>query len=145
MKMQTHKINISAYFSHPIRGERGPEATVEDMALNNDMAALMSHCVENVLPALDLYVPAIHDEYVVEAYLRKSQTEFEILEIDKAILRRRDILIVFANNGVISHGMQIEIDDAVLHAIPIFQFSYIWEIPKMCQDILDWYYKMHTC
>ncbi|HDZ15374.1 hypothetical protein LCGC14_1396850 [marine sediment metagenome] len=136
-------IKISAYFSHPIQGKKGKDATVKDMQLNNDIAAGVSHLVEQALPVLDLYVPAVHDEYVIEAYQRKSHTIDEILAIDKVILARRDIMIVFAYNGVISNGMIIEIEHAKKLGMPIFRFHSITGIAALVENILNWYYNKH--
>jgi hypothetical protein len=139
--MRTNNIQITAYFSHPIRGLKGVAATVEDMSLNNDLAALVSRMLHDACPALDLYVPAVHDEFVSESYLRESTPEGEILEIDKIILRRRDIVIAFCYRGVISSGMQIEIDDANEQEIPVFMFEKVTDIPKLVERIIDWYYE----
>jgi len=142
--MKTNDIEISAYFSHPIRGLKGASATVEDMSLNNDLAALVAQMLGKACPALKLYVPAENDEYIVEAYERGSASEHEILEIDKIILLRRDILIAFTYNDVISNGMRIEIDCARQAGIPIFQFSEIREIPELVQGIIEWYYERRS-
>jgi hypothetical protein len=142
--MRTNKINISAYFSHPIRGKKGTTATVEDMALNNDMASMVARMLSQACPALDLYVPADNDEFVTESWLRGSTPEGEVLEIDKIILRRRDICIAFCYRGVTSNGMAIEIKDALARNIPVFTFSKVTDIPKLVEDILDWYYDKHV-
>lgn len=145
--MKTKEIVISGYFSHPIRGLKGAAATAEDMSLNNDVASLVGRMLLLACPALDLYIPAVHDEYVTETYLRKSTPEWEILEIDKIILARRDILISFCYKGVTSSGMKIEIAHAVSLDIPIFLFTEITEIPELVGRIVDWYYGKHcdTC
>jgi hypothetical protein len=138
--MRTNAIQISAYFSHPIRGLKGPQASVEDMSLNNDIAACVGGMLHNFCPSLDLYIPAVHDEYVTEAYLRGSTPEDEVLEIDKIILGRRKIMIGFAYNGVISNGMKVEIEHASDIGTPVFMFEKVTEIPELVERILDWYY-----
>jgi len=139
-----NNIKISAYLSHPIRGKKGKDATLEDLQLNNKIAALVGQMVGNALPALDLYVPAVHDEYVIEAYTRGTHDEHEILEIDKIILAKRDIMIVFAYKGVVSNGMEIEMAHAKELGIPIFRFHCITGIPKLVEDILDWFYEIYV-
>ncbi|KKN66037.1 hypothetical protein LCGC14_0475150 [marine sediment metagenome] len=137
-------IRISAYFSHPIRGPKGKDATIKDMQLNNDIAILVSGMVKQALPVLDLYVPAVHDEYIIEAYFNKTHTEHDILEIDKIILARRDIMIIFAYKGVVSNGMQIETAHAKELGIPIFRFQSITGINALVENILNWYYIRQT-
>jgi len=140
--MRTNNIKITGYFSHPIRGLKGAQATREDMNLNNDLAALVGRMLHNFCPNLDLYIPAVHDEYVTEAYLRGGvETDKEILEIDKIILRRRDIFIAFAYKGVFSKGMRIEIDEAHERKIPVFIFKTVTEIPRLVEQIVNWYYE----
>ena len=138
--MRTNNISINAYFSHPIRGLKGAAATVADMSLNNDFAALVSKMLSNACPALDLYVPATHDEYVTEAYLNGSHDEKMILTIDKTILARRNIIIAFTYKDVISPGMYVELDFAKQLQIPIFKFAKITEIPELVERVLDWFY-----
>lgn len=142
---RTNKIKVSAYFSHPIRGEKGAAATVADMSLNNDLASAVARMVfEQSGGLIDLYVPADNDEFVTESYLRGSTPEGEILEIDKIILRRRDILIGFCYRGVTSNGMRIEIDDANENNIPVFLFEKVTDIPQLVERIIDWYYDKHV-
>ena len=138
--MRTNAISIGAYFSHPIRGLKGAAATEEDLSLNNDLAAAVAGMLHDFCPALDLYVPAVHDEFVTESYLRQSTPEGEILKIDKIILERRPILIAFCYKGVISNGMRIEIDHANDKDIPVFMFEKITEIPELVERIIDWFY-----
>jgi len=142
--MRTNNIKITAYLSHPIRGEKGADATPQDMVINNDLASLVGKMLRNACPALDLYVPADNDEYVSEAYARGSALEFEILEIDKVILGRRDILIAFSYRGIISRGMRIELDEAERMGIPVFRFSRITEIPQLAERIIEWYYNQRS-
>ncbi len=139
--MKTNNVKIGVYFSHPIRGLKGAAATVEDISLNNDLASLVGRILMLQCPALDLYVPAIHDEYVTESYIQGHTTDDQILAIDKIILARRDILIVFRYNGVTSNGMKIEIEEADRLGIPVFLFEKITEIPELVERIIDWYYK----
>ena len=142
--MCTNAMKISGYFSHPIRGLKGDAATVSDMELNNTLASKVAAMIqEGWAHLLELYVPADHDEYVLEYYLRqkdKKVAEHEILEIDKIILGRRDIMIAFCYNGVISKGMRVEIDHANDIGIPVFMFEKITEIPELIERVVDWYY-----
>ncbi len=135
---------IKAYFSHPIRGEKGADATREDMDLNNEIAVVFSEMLKVACPALDLYVPAVHDEIIIELYASGHLPEGAILDGDKKILAKRDILIGFEYRDVISNGMRIEYDEAVHLAKPIFNFRTVRDIPGMVEQILDWYYNTHV-
>jgi hypothetical protein len=73
-----HRINITAYFSHSIRGAKGKDATPDDMALNCAMAKHAADMLRRVCPALEIYVPAEHEDYVQTAYDRGSHSEHEI-------------------------------------------------------------------
>ena len=142
--MRLPKIQIGAYFSHPIRGLKGAAATVDDQSLNNNLAIVVGKILSNFCPALDLYIPAEHDEFGTEFSLRKSTSVEEILEIDKIILERRDILIAFCYNGVLSSGMKIEIDHANDKGIPVFMFEKVTEIPELVKRIINWYYESQS-
>lgn len=142
--MRTNKIQISAYFSHPIRGLKGAAATSEDMKLNNELAALVGQMLRNACPALDVYIPAEHEDYVQTAFDRGSHDEHEILEIDKIILAQRDILIAFKWEGVCSNGMLVEIEHAKRKKIPIFSFSTTQEILGVVGRIIEWYYNQQS-
>lgn len=141
--MRTNNIKIGAYFSHPIQGAKGSACPLEEMALNNDLAALVGGMLAQACPALDLYIPAVHDEFVIESYLRGNIPTEEILEIDKIILARRNIMIAFCYKGVLSNGMRIEIAHAETLGIPIFMFSTITQIPDLVERIVNHYYNTH--
>jgi len=113
---------LLGYFSHPIRGEKGVDATDDDMQRNCNDARCVAKtlCIHNV--AIDLYVPATHDEAISIAYKNNMLTEDQILEIDCEILDKRDFLIAYEPGGLVSRGMEIEIDYALEHCIPVFEF-----------------------
>ena len=113
----------TAYFSHPIRGLNGSEATEEDMAENCRRATIMAGLVELTVPYLDLYVPAVHDEFVSRAYSMGIVSEDDILDVDCQILADRHLLIVYQMDGVISSGMRREIDAAEALGIPVVYFD----------------------
>jgi len=96
---------IRAYLSHLIRGAKGSAATREDMEANNRRAIEFAAQVRAEFPGLDLYVPAIHDEFVLEAYEMGVLTESQILAVDVRLVRKRDLLIVYAPDRYLSNGM----------------------------------------
>jgi hypothetical protein len=136
-------MKITAYFSHPIRGKKGSAATKSDMELNNEMASTVAKMLSDACPALELYVPADNDEFVLEGYLKGKLVEETILDIDCTILRKRDILIAFCHQGVTSSGMQREIREAMGCDIPVFTFEKPDEILFLIAQILDWYHGKH--
>jgi hypothetical protein len=103
---------LHAYLSHPIRGAKGSDATQADMEANNQRAIEFAARVRDEFPGIILYVPAEHDEFVLLAYGNGYLKESQILAIDKLILARRDILIVYAPTGYIGGGVGEEIGEA---------------------------------
>jgi len=104
---------ITVYLSHPIRGI-DLEATQKDFVANNKKAINFAHELwVEFGDYLHLYVPAAHDEFVLEAYDRLSLTEDEILEIDEVILARRDAILYYNWQHSFSGGMTRECTAAV--------------------------------
>jgi hypothetical protein len=103
---------MRAYLSHPIRGAKGAAATHEDIEANNRRAIEFAARVRAEFPGLDLYVPAEHDELVQESLEQGILTTEQILQIDRYLLARRDILIVFSPDSYIGGGVRVEIEEA---------------------------------
>ena len=102
-------MEIRAYMAHPIRGAKGPAATREEKAANNQRAIEFAvHC-RRAFPSLDLWVPAEHEEFMQHAEDLGILDNARILAVDRRIVARRDILIVYAPDGIISAGMYEEI------------------------------------
>ena len=138
--IRRHSVEVSTYFSHSIRGAKGPLATTEDMRYNCQVAELAAGMLRANWPSMNVYVPAEHEDYVQRAFDRGSHNETEILEIDKEILADRDVLIAFAYRGVISNGMKIEIKHADSLHIPVFIYEQVDETQHLIKRILDWHY-----
>lgn len=113
-----------AYLSHSIRGRKGKAATNKDMEKNCQIAIEVAAEIREAIPGLDLYVPAEHDEFVALAYHKGYLTETQLLEIDCMILGKRDFLLIYAKDGYISRGMNVEYQFAISYNIPIFKFEY---------------------
>ena len=120
------------YLSHPIRGAKGANATREDMEANNKIAIVIGKAIErwyrDKFPneEISVYIPGEHDEFVMLGYENGTLTEKQILDIDCQIITTCDM--VYALSGeVVSHGMQVEIDFANDHNIPVFYAG----IPKV--------------
>lgn len=110
---------ISCYLSHSIRGKKGKDATREDMDANNEKAIEFAKRLRIWFPKLDLYAPAEHDEFVIEAFMHGFITESNILVTDCNILLKRDFLLVYTPDGFISNGMGVEIGCAQRYNKPV--------------------------
>ena len=124
------------YLSHPIRGAKGANATREDMEANNKIAIVIGKAIERwyrdkfLNEEISVYVPGEHDEFVMLGYENGTLTEKQILDIDCQIITTCDM--VYALSGeVVSHGMQVEIDFANGHNIPVFYSG----IPKVNDEV----------
>ena len=114
---------VSAYFSHSIRGKKGKDATDEDMKRNCETAMEVATGVREIVPGIDLYVPAEHEDFVSICYRDKYLTEEQILDIDCGILEKRDFHIVYEVDGWLGGGIGVEIAAAKKYNKPIFYIS----------------------
>ena len=123
---------IRFYLSHAIRGNKGNNATREDMEKNLQKAIKAGQEIKAYLldwermegfPSVDLYVPAEHDEVLSYIYHQSWITIEQLLEADCAILDRCDLLIILGTQ--ISSGMKVEVDYAQTHNIPIYMIGYV--------------------
>lgn len=109
------------YLSHPIRGSKGKDATTTDMQKNNDIAiAVANYLRENIVPSVDIHVPAEMEAFVLTAYDAGCLTEEQILYVDKKIIDRCDAVLVYAPEGNIVGGCKTELDHAAKQGIPVF-------------------------
>jgi len=115
--------SITAYFSHSIRGKKGKDATDEEVAENCHAAIKVAEWIREVIPELDLYVPAEHEDFVHITYRDKYLTEDQILEIDCKILERKDFHIVYEVGGWLGGGIAKEIEAAKKYGKSIFYIS----------------------
>ena len=129
---------MRCYFSHPIQGKKGKDATREDMDANNKLAKLAADQIRSFFPGIDFYVPAEHDEFVIEAYTQKSLTIEQILEADKAIVRKCDLLVAYMVDDYLSNGMIKEIIEACDNRIPIFFWVESRGLIKITHQITSW-------
>lgn len=115
---------VSAYLSHYIRGMKGKDATHQDIVDNCRIVIAFANRLTKKFPDLDLYVPAVHDEFVNIAYEEGTLSEKDILATDCTILSQRDLLLVYApNKGLLSRGMDVECKFAKKIKKPIIMFQ----------------------
>jgi hypothetical protein len=122
---------MKAYLSHPIRGTLGSEATQEDELKNMQKAIEFARHLRAEFPDIEFYVPAEHNEFVMEAFFNHNLTEDAVLETDITLLRRRDILVIFAPDSYISGGMKREIAAAIEAGIPIVYMESEADVPLL--------------
>jgi hypothetical protein len=113
---------LTAYFSHPIRGAKGPDATADDIFENCLHCSAVAHNIE-LETGIELYIPADHDEVINMAYNYGHISERGILEADCRILAKRDFVLAYARDGHVSRGMRVEIEHALAIGKSVFMFG----------------------
>ena len=109
------------YLSHPIRGSKGKDATVDDMRKNNGAAIVVANYLrDNLIASVDIHVPAEMEEFVLIAYNMAYLTEKQILAVDCKIIDSCDAVIIYAPEGSVNGGCKIELDHAIKYNIPVF-------------------------
>ena len=127
------------YVSHSIRGKLGVNATPESMAENNKLAHEAVLMMRLVIPEIDFYVPGEHDEVISLLYQDGRLGEKDIMWADCELIKRTcKVMIVFTPDGFISAGMQIEIDYAREHCIPVFTVRSPEELTDIRSEILGY-------
>lgn len=134
---------VTAYFSHSIRGKKGEHANGADMERNCIAAKRAAEWIRWAVPEIGLlYVPAEHEDFVYIAYSDKYLTETEILEIDCKILKELDFHIVHEVDGWLGGGIGVEIDAAKKYGKAIFYLSELDEasaflLRQMVKEVLE--------
>ena len=123
-------MKIRAYLAHPILGISGNKATLEEITFNIQRAIVAKKILEIVIPELEVYCPGEVDEFPqVALWDKKYLTLKQLLDIDCAILGKRDLLLIYNWQHKISDGMMIEKEYAQdeEHNIPTYTFTNINE------------------
>jgi len=116
------------YLSHPIRGKLGKDATNTQMKVNCDKAILIANMIRNVLPSIEVYVPAEHEDFVHTAYQKHYVTEKQILDVDCTIIDGCDGVIIYVPEGdELQGGRKVEHDYAISKK-PVFIFENVEKI-----------------
>jgi len=117
-------IHVAVYFSAPIRGEKGSNASQKEMDENIKSAKKMALRVKEYFGTLlDMYVPHDQDELIQILWHSKKISVWDILEGDCKIVAQRSILLVWARDGFFSTGMGREMKTAEENGVPIIQFD----------------------
>jgi len=121
-------MEITAYFSHSIRGSKGNAATDEDMEQNCLLVKKVAEELRSHLPQLDIYVPAEHEDFVHIAWKQGMLSEEQILKVDCEIVAQKDLLLVLVKDGWRGGGIGVEIDKATRCGIPIFYVEVVDDV-----------------
>ena len=112
------------YLSHPIQGEKGDDATVEDIQFNNKSAIAIAKYIEkHITPDIDIHVPAKMEDFVLTAYKMNILTREQILAVDCKIIENCDAVLIYAPFGNVVSGCKVELDHALRCYKPVFIFE----------------------
>lgn len=133
---------IKAYLSHMIRGPEGNNASDETMRKNNLDAQAIGNLISSCFQG-DLYIPADMDDYLLDRGRKPLDYVDLLLNLDCRLVIKSDILLVYSPDGCISGGMQLEIDTAKEHGIPVLIFDIVSDdfgdrIKKTIQNHVPW-------
>lgn len=129
---------IKVYISHSIRGQKGKDATHDDMVQNNQRAITFGIILScSKFPQVDFYIPGEHDRFVLIAYESGMLTEKQILEVDCQILKDHHILLNYIPDQYISGGMLTENMYAQMNGIPILMAQNIEAAEKVLNRFLE--------
>ena len=120
------------YLSHSIRGKYGKNATPSQVKENCDRAIALADHIREAVPAAELYVPALHEDFVGIAYADKYLTEQQILEIDCKIIDKCDGVIIYCPPGdPMQGGRAVEYEHAIATSKPVVIFEEV-------EAAIDW-------
>ena len=128
---------IRVYLAHSIQGQKGKDATHNDMVENNLKASIFGAVLSCKFPHIDFYIPADHDEFVMLAYESGTLTIDQILDIDCQILSKRHIFLNYIPDQYISGGMLKENMYAQENGIPILMAQNLEAAEKVLNRKLD--------
>ena len=112
------------YMGHPIRGEKGDKATLDDITRNNEAAITVADYIrDNIIPEIDIHVPAEMEGFVDLAYQIKILDVEQILAVDCKIIEGCDALLIYAPFGNVVSGCKVELDHALKCHKPVFIFE----------------------
>jgi hypothetical protein len=117
------------YFSHPIRGGYGKNATATQIQKNCEKAILIANMIRNAIPSIELYVPAESEPFVGRAYIKHYLTEQQILDIDCSIISNCEGVICYVPpDEPLQGGRKVELNYADKRAKWIFIFDNVEQV-----------------
>ena len=112
------------YLSHSIRGKYGKDATPSQMKANCDRIINIADDIRFALPSVELYVPAEHEDFVLNAFLNGYMNEQQILAVDCMIIDKCDGVIIFCPpDDPICGGRTVEREHAIVTSKPMLIFQ----------------------
>lgn len=128
---------MKLYLSHPIQGEKGDKATVEDIQFNNESAiAIAEYIYRHITADIDIHVPAKMEEFVLTAYKMNILTREQILAVDCKIIEGCDAVLIYAPFGNVVSGCKVELDYALRCQKPVFIFEDAKTAVKMIAEFI---------
>ena len=111
---------MRCYFSHPIRGKAGPNASHDVLVENCAEAIRVADFLRAEFPKLVLYVPAENETFVQIAYDSGHLSEKQILDIDCKIIDNCDgVLVYVPDDEPLQGGRLIEYNHAIRTNKPV--------------------------
>lgn len=104
------KNKLTCYLSHHIRGPEGDHATEETRMHNKQVAQMVGMELRRQFPNLTVYVPGDADEWAEVAYVDGLLSVDTILDIDCAIIDRKDCMIMYHQYDKMGGGMVREMN-----------------------------------
>jgi len=117
-------IEVTGYFSAPIRGKRGSNARRGEIRKNIAAGRKMASKIRKIFGTLlNLYVPHDQDDLIQILWYAGKLTAKDILEGDCKIVSKKDLFIVWSPEGWLSGGCAQELKTAEECGIPIIRFE----------------------
>ncbi|MHA1883052.1 MAG: hypothetical protein ACTSUO_08410 [Candidatus Thorarchaeota archaeon] len=117
-------IEVTGYFSAPIRGKGGSNARRGDIRKNIAAGKKMAAKIKRIFGTLlNLYVPHDQDDLIQILWFAGKVTAKDILEGDCKIVSKKDMLIAWLPDGWLGGGCAQEVKTAERCGIPIIIFE----------------------
>jgi len=117
-------IEVTGYFSAPIRGKKGSNARRGEIRKNIVAGKKMAAKIRRIFGSLlDLYVPHDQDDLIQILWYAGKLTAKDILEGDCKIVSKKDLIIVWLPDGWLGGGCAQEVKTAEECGIPIIIFE----------------------
>lgn len=124
MKTSNPTIEVSAYFTASIRGEKGSNASKRDIRRNIEVGKKVAAKISNYFGSmLNMYVPHNQDDLIQILWYAGKISVWDILDGDCKIVAEKELLIAYAPKDFLSTGMQREIKAAEEIKIPVVIFE----------------------
>ena len=112
------------YLSHSIRGKYGNKATPTQMKENCDRIMGIANTIREAIPAVELYIPAEHEDFIYIAFADGYLNEQQVLETDCKIIDTCDGVIIYTPaDDPVQGGRAVECEHATATNKPVLIFQ----------------------